>query len=121
MYSITHSYPFLKDKLDTAKKNALVGLGSIISREWVQELSKDLPLPVDQDDLETFLQRHGHDLMTAFKIPRPKFIKDSQVKARLDSIQKYLNSLGYCHLQLAFFDIKKKKSLRTLMRTAQEM
>jgi hypothetical protein len=118
---LTHSYPLLKNKLEVAKKNAFIGLGCIICPGWVTELSKDLPIPSEQDDLETFLNINSKDLITNYKIPRPKFIKDCQVKVRLDSIQKYLNSLGYCFLQTTFFDIKKKRSLRTHMRTAQEM
>lgn len=121
MYSITHSYPTLKEKLDLAKKNAFNGLGCIISRGWIEELKKNLPAPSDHDDLENFLMKNSQILMNTFKIPRPKLVKDQEIKSRLDAIQKYLNSLGYCYLQLAFFDIKKKTSVRTLMRTAQEM
>ena len=121
MDSITNSYPALETKLAIAKKNAFNGLGCIISRDWIQELQKNLPIPSDSADLEQFLNANKQNLTKIFKIPRPRLKKDSEIKIRLDSIQKYLDSLGYCYLQLAFFDIKKKTSLRSLMRTAQEM
>ena len=121
MDSITNSYPALETKLAIAKKNAFNGLGCIISRDWIQELQKNLLIPSDSADLEQFLTANKQNLTKIFKIPRPKLKKDSEIKIRLDSIQKYLDSLGYCYLQLAFFDIKKKTSLRSLMRTAQEM
>ena len=121
MYSIGNHYPNLKEKLDIARKNAFIGLGCIITTSWVENLEKNLPIPSDQTDLQDFLNIHGHILNSKFKIQKPIIQKGSEMQKNLDSIQKYLNSLGYCYLQVSFFDIKKNTCIRTLMRTARDM
>ncbi|TPX68872.1 hypothetical protein SpCBS45565_g02822 [Spizellomyces sp. 'palustris'] len=55
-------------------------------------------------------------------IPKPSLPQnDRNVAARLKCVQTYLNRLEYNHLGTPFFIIRKSASVRSLMRTAQEI
>ncbi|KAJ3156780.1 Tubulinyl-Tyr carboxypeptidase 2 [Geranomyces michiganensis] len=59
-------------------------------------------------------------------VPRPPAVgggvlAGAAVGDRLRAVQTYIDKLGYNHLGTTFFEIRKSASVRSLMRTAQEM
>ncbi|KAI8587785.1 vasohibin-2 [Geranomyces variabilis] len=59
-------------------------------------------------------------------VPRPPAVgggvlAGAAVGERLRAVQTYIDKLGYNHLGTTFFEIRKTASVRSLMRTAQEM